>query len=67
MNNAELAPSLWLYAIHGRNYDIIHFLEANDIIPEDQSLVHILNPSYVELINYFTCYQCALLSEIIIP
>ncbi|KAK8854156.1 hypothetical protein M9Y10_016713 [Tritrichomonas musculus] len=27
LNNVELSPLLWLYAIHGRNPDIIHLLE----------------------------------------
>ena len=33
MNNAKLKASLWLYAIHGRNADIIHLLEENHIHP----------------------------------
>lgn len=31
MNNVELKPSLWLYAIHGRNPEIIHILEENKV------------------------------------
>ena len=37
LNGAELTPSLWLYAIHGGNAEIIHLLEENHILPEDQS------------------------------
>ena len=33
LNNADLKPSIWLYAIHGKNPDIIHFLENNHIEP----------------------------------
>ena len=37
MNNVELTPSLWLYAIHGSNAEIIHFLIENHIEPKDNS------------------------------
>ncbi|KAK8875640.1 hypothetical protein M9Y10_005812 [Tritrichomonas musculus] len=30
-NNVKLVPSLWFYAIHGRNPDIIHILEGNNV------------------------------------
>ena len=33
INNVELTPSLWLYAIHGENPDIIHLLEENNVQP----------------------------------
>ena len=36
-NNAILSPSLWFYAIHGKNPEIIHFLEENDVIPIDET------------------------------
>ena len=35
MNNAILTPSLWYYAIHGKNAEIIHLLEEDHIIPQD--------------------------------
>ena len=35
MNGVELTPSLWLFAIHGKNADIIHLLEENHINPTD--------------------------------
>ena len=34
-NNVELTPSLWKYAIHGKNADIIHLLESNKIKPPE--------------------------------
>ena len=43
LNNVELTPSLWLYAIHCNNPEIIHLLEENHVIPEDKS--------------YFECYK----------
>ena len=35
LNYVKLMPSLWLYAIHGKNAEIIHLLENNHIEPED--------------------------------
>ena len=35
MNGVELTPSLWIYAIHGKNAELIHFLEENNVKPED--------------------------------
>lgn len=37
LNNVELKPSLWLYAIHGRNADLIHLLEESQVKPKDKS------------------------------
>ena len=31
MNRAEMNPSLWLYAIHGQNAEIIHKLESESV------------------------------------
>lgn len=33
MKNAKLAPSLWIYAIHGRNSQIIHLLQEFNVLP----------------------------------
>ena len=44
LNEIELCDSLWFYAIHGRNYDIIHLLESEIIL--DQS-------------SYLYCYEYA--------
>ena len=35
LNDAVLSSSLWLYAIHGANPEIIYFLEENKITPTD--------------------------------
>ena len=32
-NKAELTPSLWRYAIHSNNAELIHFLEINKVPP----------------------------------
>ena len=45
MNEIELKPSLWLYAIHGRNAEIIHLLEDNHVHPPDT------NDSYEECLK----------------
>ena len=33
-NGVELAPSIWFYAIHSNNPELIHLLEENHVIPE---------------------------------
>ncbi|KAK8838319.1 hypothetical protein M9Y10_035742 [Tritrichomonas musculus] len=33
LNGAKLSPYNWIYAIHGRNHEIIHFLEEKKIEP----------------------------------
>lgn len=37
VNNAEMTPSLWIYAIHGENAEIIHLLEEYNVQPEDKT------------------------------
>ena len=37
LNNIELKPSLWMYAIHGKNADLIHILEESQVKPKDES------------------------------
>ncbi|KAK8850060.1 hypothetical protein M9Y10_018171 [Tritrichomonas musculus] len=36
-NGAKLTPSLWIYAIHSHNAEIIHTLDENKVKPEDES------------------------------
>ncbi|KAK8864106.1 hypothetical protein M9Y10_011802 [Tritrichomonas musculus] len=36
-NKVELKPSLWLYSIHGKNAELIHLLEENQVPPPDNS------------------------------
>lgn len=45
LSGVELTPSLWLYAIHGKNADIIHILEENRIEPEEKSYNECLKES----------------------
>lgn len=37
INNAEIRPIIWLYAIHSNNAELIHFLEDIHINPPDNS------------------------------
>lgn len=48
LNNVEFNPSLWNYAIHSRNAEMIHLLESNHIIPDDKE---IYEECFVELIK----------------
>ena len=57
LNGEPLTPSLWLFAIHGNNPEVIHFLEEKNIIPENESLYKkILNESikchHIEITEY---------------
>ena len=36
LNNVELKPSLWLYAIHSRNAELIHLLESLKVDPPNE-------------------------------
>ena len=45
MNNVKLLPSLWLYAIHGKNAEIIHLLVENHIEPVDKTYNECLKES----------------------
>lgn len=33
--NIDLSPSLWIYAIHSQNFELIHFLNEKKIYPHD--------------------------------
>ena len=54
-NNIELASSIWKYAIHGRNPDIIHLLEENGPKSNDMNelILESLKCHHNELVNYF--------------
>ena len=36
-NNVDLSTSLWLYAIHSKNAEMIYFLETNSIQPPENT------------------------------
>ena len=46
LNNVELKPSLWIYAIHGRNPEIIHLLEYNHVNPPSNKSEYEFEISY---------------------
>ena len=37
-----MSPSLWLYAIHGNNPEMIHLLENSQVEPDDKSFTECL-------------------------
>ena len=45
MNQIDLTASLWLYAIHGKNPEIIHILEECNVEPEDDTYMECLKES----------------------
>ena len=56
-NNADLNPPLWLYAIHGKNPEIIHHLEYNHVDPPYRDYISCFNESikchHNDFANYF--------------
>ncbi|KAK8837074.1 hypothetical protein M9Y10_037123 [Tritrichomonas musculus] len=56
MNNVRLTPSLYLYAIHGNNPEILQFLEENKITPEDRTYKKCLKESIKCHHHNFTDY-----------
>ena len=57
LNGVELTPSLWLYAIHGNNPEMIHLLEEDHVEMEDKSVtryvIELMKCHHNELTNYF--------------
>ena len=45
LNNVPLNPSLWLYAIHSNNPEMIHLLEESQIQPDDKTYEKCLEES----------------------
>ena len=41
-SNVKLTSSLWLFAVHGNNADIIHILESNNVIPANNSYLDVI-------------------------
>ena len=56
LNNIKLTPSLWLYAIHSNNADLIHILEENQVTPKDKTykacLIEAIKCHHNEIANY---------------
>lgn len=54
---AELTSSLWIYAIHGQNAEIIHVLDKNNVEPIDESYKNCFYESISchnnDMANYF--------------
>ena len=57
MNGIELTPSLWIYAIHSNNADLIHYLEDNHVKPNDPTFGECLRTAikchHNDIANYF--------------
>ena len=58
-NGAELESSLWFYAVHGQNPEIIHFLEDNKILPSitgtwsfEQIFYESIKCHHIDVANY---------------
>lgn len=56
LNDAELTPSLWIYAMHSDHTEIIHFLEDKNVKLEDKKIHALLNETVKCHHNYITKY-----------
>ena len=57
MNGVKLTPSIWVYAIHGNNFELLHILEekcplSNEKVSE-QCLVESIKCHHNDIANYF--------------
>lgn len=50
--NADLLPSLWIYAVHSNNPAMIHFLEENNVKPEMECLIEAIKCHHNNIANY---------------
>ena len=55
-NKVDLTPSLWTYAIHSKNADLIHLLENNNVKPEnsdfDKCIIESIKCHHNDIANY---------------
>ena len=56
LNKADVSPSLWLFAIHGNNPEMIHFFEKNKIVPPkdkyDECFIEAVKCHHNDVANY---------------
>ena len=56
LNGIELTQSLWIYAVHGDNPELIQYLIDNKITPKDESYQEVINESikchHNEIVDY---------------
>ena len=55
-NNAKIEPIIWMYAIHGKNIDLISFLESKDLIPDKKISLDCIQESIKCHHNEITSY-----------
>ena len=57
LEGVELTQSMWYFAIHGQNAEIIHFLEDNHVELDDESCIQVFYESikchHNDIVNYF--------------
>ena len=51
-NGVQLSPSLWIYAIHSDNSEMIHILEENNIEPGIECLKESIKSNHNDITNY---------------
>lgn len=62
MSSVDLPPSLWLYAIHSQNPEMIHLLEEENVDPDDESFKECIKESikchYNDFFEYIKSQYC---------
>ena len=64
MNNSKLTPSLWPFAIHGKNAEIIHALEEHNIKPKSESFSSLIMNSGIGANNNSNGYKKVFIESI---
>ena len=52
LNGVNLTPSLWLYAIHGKNAELIHLLESNQVEQVGDCIKEAIKCYHNDIANY---------------
>ena len=67
-NSVDLTPSLWIYAIHSNNAEIISILENNRIEPDNSSYSELIKETELKYGNQFDkCFDESLYEEYYSP
>ena len=56
LNNVELKPSLWSFAVHGNNPELIHILEENHIEMPKNVYEESIKCHHIDIMNYLKNY-----------
>ena len=52
-NKVKISAEIWTYVIHGRNAEIIHIIEENEIKPDFSCIEESIKCHHNEITEYF--------------